>query len=94
MRLTYIVTILFASILIASVSFAGHHYSGHGYGMSSWNMEDMDSNQDGTLSFDEYSEANRNQLRKGFDMIDANKDGVISENEWATLLEVHGVMSN
>jgi Ca2+-binding EF-hand superfamily protein len=54
-------------------------------------MNEMDANQDKTLSFEEYRDSQTKQLRAGFDMIDSNKDGVISEEEWHTFLNVHGV---
>jgi hypothetical protein len=77
--------------IISSWAWAGHHYKGHGSSMSSWNMNEMDANQDKTLSFEEYRDSQTKQLRAGFDMIDTNKDGVISEDEWNTFLNVHGV---
>lgn len=77
--------------LTSSWAWAGHHYKGHGSAMSSWNMNEMDANQDRTLSFEEYRDSQTKQLRAGFDMIDSNKDGVISEEEWHTFLKVHGV---
>jgi Ca2+-binding EF-hand superfamily protein len=64
---------------------------GHGSSMPSWNMNEMDANQDRTLSFEEYRDSQTKQLRAGFDMIDSNKDGSISEDEWNTFLNVHGV---
>ena len=77
--------------LTSSLALAGHHYNGHGSMMRSWNMNEMDANQDRTLSFQEYRDSQNKQLRAGFDMIDSNKDGVISEDEWNTFLNVHGV---
>ena len=77
--------------LTSSLALAGHHYKGHGSAMPSWNMDEMDANQDRTLSFEEYRDSQTKQLRAGFDMIDSNKDGVISEEEWHTFLNVHGV---
>ena len=77
--------------LTSSLVLAGHHYNGHGSAMPSWNMNEMDANQDRTLSFEEYRDSQTKQLRAGFDMIDSNKDGVISEEEWHTFLNVHGV---
>ncbi|MBC2735029.1 MAG: hypothetical protein HF981_11795 [Desulfobacteraceae bacterium] len=51
----------------------------------------MDANQVRALSFEGYRDSQTKQLRAGFDMIDINKDGVISEDEWHTFLNVHGV---
>jgi hypothetical protein len=59
--------------------------------MNSWDMTEMDTNKDGSLSFDEFAESSRKQLRGGFDMIDTDGDGLISSDEWAAFLEVHGM---
>lgn len=84
---------IFAGLLflIAPHAWAGHHYKGHGGMMPSWNMSELDANQDKTLSFEEYRDSQTKQLRAGFDMIDSNSDGVISEDEWNTFLNLHGV---
>lgn len=87
-HLTIIVSVIF---LLSSLAWAGHHYRGHGGMTPSWDMSVMDSNQDKALTFEEYSERQTKRLRAGFDMIDGNNDGVISEDEWKTFLQVHGV---
>jgi len=46
MKSTYFFMMLLSAILIASISFAGYHYDGHGCMMSTWDMTEMDSNQD------------------------------------------------
>ena len=89
-------------ILIASSAvLAGHHYNGHGSkGMghdcmwSSWDMNEMDANQDQSLTFEEYSNRFTEKLRMGFDMIDTDKDGTISAEEWNAFLTVHGVKTS
>lgn len=88
--LSITIILLFISI---SFAFAAHHY-GHGGMLSSWDMNEMDTNKDGILSFDEFSEGHTEQLRTGFDMIDADKDGVINDDEWNDFLRVHGVTKN
>jgi hypothetical protein len=57
----------------------------------SWDMSEKDKDSDGTLSFEEFSASQMEMLRAGFDMIDTNKDGKISADEWNTFLKVHGV---
>lgn len=91
---TLAITALVAALMFLAVpaAFAGHHYNGCGHGMgASWNMSDRDANGDGELSFEEFSAAQQEMMRSGFDMIDTDKDGKISAEEWNTFLKVHGV---
>jgi hypothetical protein len=94
MKYTYTLITLLSALLIASISFAGYQYNGHGCMMSTWDMTEMDSNQDKMLSLEEYSDSYQESLSKSFNMIDSNQDGMIDENEWNKILEVHGVMTN
>jgi hypothetical protein len=41
------------------------------------NISDMDANQDGTLTFDEFSESHMNKLKRNFKMLDADNDELI-----------------
>ena len=91
---TLVITAMFTALMLLTVpaAFAGHHYHGCGHGMGgSWDMSDRDANGDGVLSFEEFSAAQQEMMRNGFDMIDTDKDGKISAEEWATFLKVHGV---
>lgn len=76
-----------------SLAVAGYGYH-HGGMMTSWDMKAVDANKDNQLSFEEYSAKQIEHLRAGFDMIDTDKNGVISEAEWNALLKVHGVEGN
>jgi hypothetical protein len=76
---------------LPSFTFAAHHGSGHGCMMSSWDMTELDADNDREISFEEYAEPHMKTLRKGYDMIDLNKDGFINETEWEELKRVHGV---
>lgn len=80
-------------LISTSLTFAAHHCGYKGM-MSSWDINKMDTNQDGNLSFDEFSESRTEQLRTGFDMIDTDKDGIINGEEWNDFLHVHGVEKN
>jgi Ca2+-binding EF-hand superfamily protein len=73
-----------------SLAFAGYGYHHKGM-MTSWDMSAVDTNKDSQLTFEEYSAKQIEHMRAGFDMIDTDKDGVISEKEWNALLKVHGV---
>jgi Ca2+-binding EF-hand superfamily protein len=65
---------------------AGHHGSMFGAELS-----DMDSNNDGMVSFEEYSAYHSEKLRWSFNALDSNNDGSISESEWNTFLKMHGM---
>jgi hypothetical protein len=82
---------IFFMITGLSIAFASHHYHGGGCMMSTKDMSAMDTNEDNELSFEEFSEPHLESLRTGFDMVDANKDGKISQIEWKNLLRVHGI---
>ncbi len=89
---TYIVLIASLMVIAVPLTFASHHYHGYGHGGGmSWNMSDRDSDSDGALSFEEFTAPQMEMMRAGFDMIDTNKDGKISGDEWNTFLKVHGV---
>lgn len=83
---------LFAIILVAGLvggSIAGHNY--HGYNMKMSEMSEVDSNNDGEITFDEFSAPTTEKLKSGFKMLDTNDDEVISKEEWKEFLRVHGM---
>ena len=86
-----IITFFALSLVVTSLAVAGHHYYGHGFMMPTGNINELDTDQNGTLSFDEYLDSYRKQLRAGFDMIDSNNNGEIDAEEWRAFLEVHGI---
>jgi Ca2+-binding EF-hand superfamily protein len=71
-----------------STSFAGHNY--HGYGMKMSEMSEMDRNNDGEITFDEFSAPATERLKSGFKMLDVNDDDIISQEEWDEFLRAHG----
>ena len=93
-RFFAILTVLMLAIALPT-AFAAHHYHGyhgcgHGQG-TSWDLSDRDTDSDGSLTFEEFSASQQEMLRSGFDMIDTDKDGKISGDEWNTFLKVHGM---
>jgi hypothetical protein len=66
---------------------AGHH----GCSMFSANLSDMDINNDGTVSFEEYTAFHSEQLRWSFNALDTDNDDSISASEWDAFLRMHGI---
>ena len=87
--------ILISIMLIAGVvgvSMAGYGYHGkYGYGSEMRGMSSLDGNNDSKISFEEFSAPQLDRLRSAFNMIDTDKDGVISKAEYEELLKVHGM---
>ena len=83
----FIIAALFSAGLIG-MSMAGHYH--HGYGMKMSAMSDLDTNRDGSISFEEFNAPNTEKMKKAFKMLDTDSDNVISEAEWDDFLRVHG----
>lgn len=88
-----LISALSLAIAIPAFVFAGNYHGGHGYAMKSWNMDDLDTDGNGVLSFDEFVAPNMDKWRSGFNMVDENGDGDIDGAEWKALQEMHGVSS-
>ena len=89
-----LMTVFTILLFAAAAAVAGNYHHGHSYLMPTWNMEEMDADKDGALTFDEYAENHRKQLRNGFDVIDTNDNGVVETEEWNDFLRVHGMQSS
>ena len=76
---------------LISASIAGHHYHGCG-GMR--DMTDMDSNEDGEITLEEFSARQMKMQKSAFEMLDANNDDVIDSTEWKKFLEMHLINLN
>ncbi len=91
----YLVLLIIASVMLvagmATNLVAGHHYHGHGCGFGIQSVADMDANQDGLVTFEEFSERYLNKLRVNFDMLDMDNDEQIDESEWKQFLKWHGL---
>ena len=87
------ITSLIVSILFftGSLAVAGSYHHGHGCGVSSWDLNEIDENQDGELSFEEFSAPQQKRLKAGYDMIDTDSDGLVSTEEWDAFRAVHGM---
>ena len=73
---------------LATGSMDGHHY--HGCSMKMSELSEIDSNQEATITFDEFSASQTENLKIGFRMLDTNNDELISKPEWDEFLKVHG----
>ena len=84
---------IFVSILsvfvITGLSFAGHHYHGCS-GMMMKDLSSMDTDNDGSLSMDEFTEPHMGKYRSWFNMLDTNDDGFLSQDEWNEFRKAHG----
>lgn len=88
-----LISALAFAIAIPAFVVAGHYHDGHGYAMKSWNMNDLDADGNGLLSFEEFVALNMERWRSAFDMIDENGNGELDMAEWKALQDVHGVKS-
>jgi len=85
-----IALLMMIPVFVIAGNLHGYH-GGHGYGLKSWNMEDLDTDNDGFVNFQEFKAPSMKMWKSGFDSVDENRDGLIDENEWKTLQEMHGV---
>ncbi len=97
MKIKPIFPIVLIILMMATFAVAGtyHHgygsYHGCGLGMSSFNMSDIDADEDGVVTFEEFGKKQMEKMRSAFDTIDTNKDGEVDEMEWTELMRVHGL---
>ena len=97
MRRITILTIALTAAFLSTLAFAGNYHHGYGYhhgcgyGMTSWNMGDIDGDNDGAVTFEEFGRTQTDKLRSAFDAIDTNQDGEIDESEWNELKRMHGI---
>ena len=89
-----VVVAAFFALVPPSLTIAGHHYGGHGCMTKNWDMTALDTDNDGVLTFDEFTAPNLKKWRSGFDMIDTNSDGEIGVDEWNEFKEAHGMKSD
>jgi hypothetical protein len=83
-----------SAIFLAMALFLGAvinaHAGYHGSMVFSSDIIDMDTNNDGVMSFEKYSALHSEKLRWEFNALDNDNDGTISANEWKTFLKMHG----
>lgn len=88
-KLSYL---LFLGLVIASVSVAFAYH--HNHGLLGAELGDMDGNDDGVITYEEFDEFYSTNVRAIFDALDSDKDGTISPEEWEAFLEIHGYGSH
>ena len=94
MKNLFIISIaaVFTVFGLFSNSMAGHYYHGyHGHGMNMNQITDLDSDQNGKITFEEFSASQMDRLSSAFKMLDTNNDNVIDQDEWNAFLKVHGI---
>lgn len=93
-RLTFsAMTTIIAIAVLFGVSAAGPHYHGCS-GMKMSDLSEMDTDNDGVISFEEFSAPHLEQSRKAFDIVDSSENGEVDQDEWNHFLEVHGYSSS
>ncbi len=88
-KLLYIIITL-SLVAFFSAAYAYHHNCG----MLSAKMGDMDGDNDGVITYEEFDEYYAQNVRVIFDSLDSDKDGTISPEEWKKFLDIHGVASD
>ena len=83
----FLLTLIAVGVGTATFVSAGHHY--HGHFMIKSDMKDMDANQDGLLTLDEFSALQMQKMKSYFKMLDTNNDEVVSDEEWQAFVSAH-----
>ena len=81
--------LIFTGLINSSI--AGHHYHGCSY---MGDISAMDSNEDGLITFDEFSAPHMEKYKRVFDLLDADSNEVISEEEVDEFNKIHGFDKN
>ena len=84
-----IMTIAMVLFGMSGFSLAGHHYHGCGY-MKISEMSELDTDNDGFMSFEEFSAPKMEKYRSWFNAIDTDGDGSLSQEEWDAFRNAHG----
>ena len=74
-----------------TTSIASHHYHSCSY---MGDTSAMDSNQDGLITFDEFSAPHMEKYKHVFELLDKDNDEVINEDEMNEFMKVHGYDKN
>jgi hypothetical protein len=78
---------------LASAPMAGHHYHGCSSMMMN-DMTEMDTDNSGFITLDEFSEPFMEKYRGWFKMLDTDDDGYLSQEEWDAFRNAHGYGEN
>ena len=81
--------IIFLISVFTGVSMAGHHYHGCG-GMKISNLTEMDTDNDGFISLEEFTQPYMGKYERWFEALDTNGDGSLSQEEWEAFRKAHG----
>ncbi len=81
-------------LLLAGISFSGHHgkgKTGYAHKTDKMNMDfkSIDSNSNGSLSFEEYKTAFPSSSQKGFNTLDTDGNEALSTEEWQKFKDMH-----
>ena len=90
MNITSISLLFFVGTVGISLAGYGYHEN-YGYVSMMHGMSSLDGNNDSQITFEEFSAPQMDRLKSAFNMLDSDKDGVISKTEYDEFLKVHGV---
>ena len=88
----FVYSALLALLLIlgsAAFSLAGYYHHGCN-DMKMGSLTEMDTNGDGLVSLDEFTKTHIEKYEGWFKMLDTDKDGSLSQDEWDAFMKHHG----
>jgi Ca2+-binding EF-hand superfamily protein len=81
MKIIQIVTIAALALGLSQVAYANHDGTDGKHCDRMHNMQDVDTNKDGSISREEFADAHKARSEKMFDMMDSNHDGKLDQAE-------------
>ena len=93
---TFKSTLVVAGVVVSSAAFANHHEADNGkcesMNSASFSISGLDTNNDQSISLDEYLKGDPNNTEKTFKHVDANKDNKLDFAEQKEIEAVYKLM--
>jgi hypothetical protein len=90
-KTAFTLIVVLMGLAVPAASMAGYHHGSCGMMKQTWDMDELDADMNGMLSFEEYLEPHMERFRGSFKMIDTDQDGAISDAKWQALGRAHGM---